>query len=248
MALFCLIPGLIGFFIPLALLLHSAMSAQSTPKWNLLFSQATNTVGLGVVALLVIVPAAWICAYALRRGKQFAVTAVRIAASGYAMPGLVVAVGLLAWSGLFTEMADRWLGWRVAMVGTGVLLLGAYLTRFFAVGLGPVESGLGRITKNIEWSAQSLGLSRWNVFSRVHFPLMRGATGVAALLVFVDVVKELPATLVLRPFNLETLSVAAYHLASDELLSEAAWPAIMIALVGLLPLALLGPALRHRKA
>lgn len=246
MAMFCAIPGLLGFLIPVALLLHAAITADVMPKWNVLLAQATNTVTLGVVALLVIVPAAWICAYALRGGQKFAVTAVRIAASGYAMPGLVVAVGLLAWSGLFTDLADRWLGWRVALVGTGILLIGAYLTRFFAVGLGPVESGLGRITRNIEWSAQSLGLSQWQVLSRVHFPLMRGATGVAALLVFVDVVKELPATLVLRPFNLETLSVAAYHLASDELLAEAAWPAILIALVGLLPLMLLGPALRQK--
>jgi iron(III) transport system permease protein len=127
-----------------------------------------------------------------------------------------------------------------------VLLVGAYLTRFFAVGLGPIESGIGRITRSLEWSASSLGLSAWGVVRRVYLPLMRGATGVAALLVFVDVVKELPATLVLRPFNMETLAVSAYQLASDELLAQAAWPAIMIAVVGLAPLVLLGPMLRGR--
>lgn len=163
------------------------------------------------------------------------------------MPGLVIAVGLLAWSGLVTDLADRWFNWRVALASTGALLIGAYLTRFFAVGLGPIESGLGRITRNLEWSASSLGLSRLQVFQHVHFPLMRGATGVAALLIFVDVVKELPATLVLRPFNLETLAVAAHHLAADELLAEAAWPAIAMALVALLPLAILGPFLGARR-
>jgi iron(III) transport system permease protein len=143
-------------------------------------------------------------------------------------------------------MADRWLGWRVALVGTGALLIGAYLTRFFAVGLGAIESGLERITRNLEWSASSLGLTPWRIFVRVHAPLMRGSTGVAALLIFVDVVKELPATLVLRPFNVETLAVAAHHLAADEQLAMAAWPALAIAVVGLLPLVWLGPALKGR--
>jgi iron(III) transport system permease protein len=246
MALFCALPGLIGFVIPVMLLLYAALTAQTVPQWTALWAQAINTVALGAVAVLFVLPAAWVCGYALRMGQPLAVRAVRVAAAGYAMPGLVIAVGLLAWSGLFTHLADQWLGWRVALVGTGVLLIGAYLTRFFAVGLGPIESGLGRITQNLEWSANSLGLTRWQVFSRVHFPLMRGATGVAALLIFVDVVKELPATLVLRPFNVETLAVAAHHLAADELLSEAAWPAMMIAVVGLLPLIFLGPMLRGK--
>jgi iron(III) transport system permease protein len=152
----------------------------------------------------------------------------------------------LAWSSLFTQLADALFDWRVALVGTGVLLIGAYLTRFFSVGLGAIETGLGRITRNLEWSAQSLGLSTFQIFKGVHLPLMRRASGVAALLVFVDVVKELPATLVLRPFNLETLAVSAHHLAADELLSQAAWPAMMIAVVGLFPLLILGPTSRGK--
>jgi iron(III) transport system permease protein len=236
MTAFCAVPGLLGFVFPLLLLLHSALTAETSPRWTVLATQVSNTIFLGLVAIAVIIPAAWLGAYALRHAGKWLEKAVRIAAAGYAMPGLVIAVGLLAWSGLFTELADRWFDWRVSLVTSGALVIGAYLTRFFAVGLGPVESGMSRITRNLEWSASSLGLSRWQVFSRVHFPLMRGATGVAALIIFVDVVKELPATLVLRPFNLETLAVSAHHLAADELLSEAAWPAIMIGLVGLLPL------------
>lgn len=236
MTAFCALPGLLGFIFPLLLLLHTALMAESSPRWSVLASQAGNTIFLGTVAVLVIIPAAWLGAYALRASGSWLARAVRVASAGYAMPGLVVAVGLLAWSALFTTLAYEWLGWRVSLVTSGVLIIGAYLTRFFAVGLGPIESAMGRVTRNLEWSASSLGLSRWQIFSRVHFPLMRGATGVAALIIFVDVVKELPATLVLRPFNLETLAVSAHHLASDELLSEAAWPAIMIGLVGLLPL------------
>ena len=241
MALFCALPGLIGFLIPVALLLHAAVSAQATPEWAALFTQALNTIALGAIAVAFILPAAWVCGLALRGGGRLTTQAVRMAANGYAMPGLVIAVGLLAWSGLFTQVADLWFGWRIALVGTGILLLGAYLTRFFAVGLGAIESGLTRLTTHLEWSASSLGLTRWETFLRVHLPLMRGATGVAALLIFVDVVKELPATLVLRPMNLETLAVTAHQLAADELLSQAAWPSLMIALVGLLPLMILGP-------
>jgi iron(III) transport system permease protein len=236
MMAFCALPGLLGFVFPLLLLLHTALTAQTSPRWSMLAAQVGNTIFLGLVAVAVIIPVAWLGAYALRASGSWLARAVRVAAAGYAMPGLVIAVGLLAWSGLFTELADRWLDWRVSLVTSGVLVIAAYLTRFFAVGLGPVESAMGRVTRNLEWSASSLGLSRWQIFSRVHLPLMRGATGVAALIIFVDVVKELPATLVLRPFNLETLAVSAHHLASDELLSEAAWPAIMIGLVGLLPL------------
>lgn len=243
MAMVCAVPGLLGFVFPMLLLLHAAISAGVGPDVNKLFGQALNTVMLGLMAVLVILPAAWVCGYALRYGSRWAKRAVRVAAAGYAMPGLVIAVGLLAWSGLVTELADRWFHWRVALASTGALLIGAYLTRFFAVGLGPIESGLGRITRNLEWSASSLGLSRLQIFLRIHFPLMRGATGVAALLIFVDVVKELPATLVLRPFNLETLAVSAHHLAADELLAQAAWPAIAMAIVALLPLAILGPFL-----
>jgi iron(III) transport system permease protein len=242
----CALPGLLGFIFPLLLLLHAAIAGDARPDVAALLRQSWNTVVLGSMAVVVILPTAWIGALVLRQGHAMSVRSVRLASAGYAVPGLVVAVGLLALSGLVTEWADAWLGWRVALTTTGVLLVGAYLTRFFAVGLGPIESGIGRITRSLEWSASSLGLSAWGVVRRVYLPLMRGATGVAALLVFVDVVKELPATLVLRPFNMETLAVSAYQLASDELLAQAAWPAIMIAVVGLAPLVLLGPMLRGR--
>ena len=245
MQFFCAIPGVLGFVFPVLLLVHAGVSSATSPEWNELFYQAAASIGLGVVAVLVIVAASWVCGYALRSQNPLAARAVRVASCGYAVPGLVIAVGLLAWSSLFTQLMDALFGWRIALVGTGILMLGAYLTRFFSVGLGAIETGLGRITQNLEWSASSLGLSGFQIFLRVHLPLMKRATGVAALLVFVDVVKELPATLVLRPFNLETLSIAAYHLASDELLGQAAWPALMIAVVGLIPILLLGPALKR---
>ena len=241
MAMFCAILPIFGFVLPAGLLLYAAITSEAALNVGPLFRQAMTTIGLGVLGVFIILPAAWICGYALRNGTVWLRQAVRLASVGYAMPGLVVAVGLLAWSGLFTEFADQWLNWRVALASTGALLLGAYLTRFFIVGLGPIETGLERITRSLDWSASALGLSRIQVFLRVHIPLMRSAMGVAALLVFVDVVKELPATLVLRPFNLETLAVSAHHLAADELLGQAAWPSLTMAVVALIPLILLGP-------
>lgn len=245
MSLWCALPGVFGFFVPIAFLVIAALDAQTIPDWSRLIDQAMASVMLGILAVAVVLCAAWVCGYALRSGDDRSQSVIRMASGGYAVPGLVIAVGLLAWSSLFTQAMDYVFGWQVALVGTGVLMIGAYLTRFFSVGLGPIESGLGRITRNLEWSAASLGLDRYRIFSRVHLPLMKRATAVAALLVFVDVIKELPATLVLRPFNLETLAVSAHHLAADERLGAAAWPALMIGLVGLIPMLMLGPTMRR---
>ena len=129
MGMCCAILPIFGFVVPAGLLLHAAITAEVVPQYGPLFQQAITTIGLGAAAVLVILPAAWICGYALRHGSGWLGQAVRLASVGYAMPGLVVAVGLLAWSGLFTELADQWLNWRVALASTGALLLGAYLTR-----------------------------------------------------------------------------------------------------------------------
>ena len=161
------------------------------------------------------------------------------------MPGLVVAVGLLGWSAVFTQTAMAFFDWRITLTATSLLLIGGYLTRFFTVGYSTVEVGLGRLTPSLDWSARSLGLTPSQVIWRVHWPILRGSAAVAGLLVFVDVVKELPLTLVLRPMNVETLATAAHQFAADERLAEAAWPSLAIAAVGLLPVLLLGPRLRR---
>ncbi|MEY3016403.1 MAG: hypothetical protein RJB19_715, partial [Pseudomonadota bacterium] len=124
------------------------------------------------------------------------------------------------------------------------LVLGGYLTRFFTVGFSSVETSMNRITPSLDWSARSLGLSPLRVLRLVHLPMLRRGVLVGGLLVFVDVVKELPITLVLRPFNVETLAVAAHNFAADERLADAAWPSIAIALVGLIPVLVLGPRAR----
>jgi iron(III) transport system permease protein len=170
---------------------------------------------------------------------------VRLASIGYAVPGIVIAVGVL--------IPFAWLDNRIDAfardtfgISTGLLLSGtlaalvfAYVVRFLSVSLQAVESGLTRIKPSVDESARSLGLSAGRVLQRVHLPILRGSLLTALLLVFVDVLKELPATLILRPFNFNTLAVRTYELASDERLADAATPALAIVLIGLLPVILL---------
>jgi len=168
-----------------------------------------------------------------------------VAALGYAIPGAVIAVGVL----VPLARLDNWLadaiealtGAKVGLLLTGTLvaLVYACLVRFLAVALQTTEAGLARITPSMEDAARSLGASPAAALARVHAPLLAPSLATAALLVFVDVMKELPATFALRPFNFDTLAIEAYHLAKDERLAEAAVPSLVIVAVGLVPLVLL---------
>jgi iron(III) transport system permease protein len=124
------------------------------------------------------------------------------------------------------------------VTGSIWLLVGAYMVRFLAASLGAYESGLATVTRNVDAAARVLGTGVWGTVSRVHLPVLRPAVATAALIVFVDVAKELPATLILRPFNFDTLAVQAHRLASDERLQGAAVPSLMLAALGLIPVLL----------
>jgi iron(III) transport system permease protein len=169
----------------------------------------------------------------------------RVVSLGYAVPGAVIAVGILLPLGWLEQ---RWPGVGLSALFTGTILglLYAYLVRFSAVALQSVEAGLARVPKSIDDTARMLGASRARVFWQLQLPLLRRSALASALLVFVDVMKELPATLVLRPFGSDTLAVVAYNLARDERLGEAALPSLAIVAVGLLPVLLLSGALRRR--
>ena len=165
---------------------------------------------------------------------------------GYAVPGAVIAVGIL--------LPVGWLQARFPQAGTTALVTGtlfglmyAYLVRFSAVALQSVEAGYARVPPSVDETARMLGASRRRLFAELHAPLLRRAGLAALLLVFVDVMKELPATLVLRPFNSDTLAVVAYQLARDERLGEAALPSLAIVVVGLLPVLLLSRSLRAER-
>jgi iron(III) transport system permease protein len=167
--------------------------------------------------------------------------AVRFAAMGYAIPGSVIAVGILMPMGQLDNWIDS--GMRslfgistgLLISGTAIALIYAYLVRFLAVGFGVIESSLAKIRPSLDDAARSLGYSPTRTLWKVHIPLLSGGMLTAVMLVFVDVMKELSATLVIRPFNFDTLAVRVYQYASDERLYDAAAPALAIVLVGLLP-------------
>ena len=174
---------------------------------------------------------------------------------GYAIPGSVIAVGIalpFGWldSGLnWVSLATT--GQRVGLVfsGTVIALIYAYLVRFLAVSFGTVEAGLGKIKPSFDEAARSLGRSPTQTLWQIHRPLLWSSILTAVMLVFVDVMKELPATLMIRPFNFDTLAIRVYRLASDERLAEASGSALAIVLVGLIPVTVLSlQMVRSRKS
>lgn len=239
----CAAPIVFGFLLPVGILVHLAWE-NTTPFWSARLVQFIgNSFTVAGVTAITAILVAIVMAYATRLSKNRAVaTASRIAALGYAIPGTVIAVGVLVPLARLDNWLASWIenafGLHVGLLLTGtiVALVYAYLVRFLAIALQPIEAGLTRVTPSMDDAARSLGASPTSALARVHAPLLASSLLTAGLLVFVDVMKELPATLALRPFNFDTLAVAAYQFAKDERLADAAVPSLVIALVGLLPL------------
>jgi iron(III) transport system permease protein len=204
------------------------------------------SLGLAATAALVTLGVALVLAYALRFGASDRVApAVRVAALGYALPGAVIAVGVL----LPLSRLDHALAWLIQrssgldvgllLTGTAVALIYGYLVRFLAVSLQTVEASLARIPRSLDEVARSLGAGVGRTLRRIHMPLIRRGILAALLLVFVDVMKEMPATLLLRPLSLDTLAIAVWRRTGESLWEEAAVPALMLVLAGLIPVILL---------
>ena len=242
-ALVCAIPPLLGFFLPAGILLHVALTAPE-PLFTIRFlSLAVNTLTLAAMTSVAAVAFAVLLAYAARLSESPVVrVANRLASLGYAVPGAVIAVGVLMPLGRLDNLIADWarvqLGANIGLVLTGGIaaLIYAYLVRFLAVALQTVEAGLGKIRPSMDDAARSLGHTPSRTLLQVHVPIMRGSLFTAALIVFVDVMKELPATFAMRPFNFDTLAVQAYNMAKDERLAEAAAASLVIVAVGLVPL------------
>jgi iron(III) transport system permease protein len=238
----CAAPVFFGFLLPTLLLGSLAWDEKGAYLGTRFVALVGNSFSLaGVTALIAVVLAA-LMAYAARLTRSRWVDAAnRIAALGYAVPGAVVAVGVLVPLGRLDNALAQWVeelfGARIGLVLTGTVLalVYAYLVRLLAVALQTTEAGLAKITPSMEHAARSLGSTAAGTLLRVHVPLLAGSLATAALLVFVDVLKELPATFALRPFNFDTLAIEAYNLAKDERLAEAAVPSLVIVAVGLLP-------------
>lgn len=242
-----LVPVLIGFAAPA---LYLAVEAWKRFRFNgisdRLLSEAVNTVVLAAIATGIVLLFGVIMAYTARsRSGRVAAGLQRLSTIGYAMPGTVIAIGILVPVATLDQVIDRaanaWLGVSTGLllIGSGAALVYAYVARFLAISTGAVEAGFSRIPQSFDQAARSLGQTVTGTFRHVHLPLSKAALAAAGLLVFVDCMKELPATLLLRPLNVETLATHLYGEAARGTYEEAAIAALAIVLVGILPVVLL---------
>lgn len=243
----CVGPLLLGFLAPFAQLLWMAIQFGDPFLSPRVLSYAVNSLTLATLAAVATTALALFLAYSARLSAQPSVRhLVRFAAGGYALPGSVIAVGVLAPAVLLERIFDQLIGTITGVApgpsivaGTVAALIFAYVVRFLAIALHSVESGLARVTPAMDGAARSLGARPGRMLVRVHLPLIWTAVLAAAMLVFVDTLKELPATLLIRPFDFDTLAVRVFQMASDERLPQAATAAVTIVLVGLLPVVLM---------
>lgn len=246
----CLAPVALGFLLPAGLLAGLWLEEAGGAIDRRFLGWVGNSMTLAGVTALLAVALALALAYGMRfRRSASLAAATRLAGMGYALPGTVIAIGTLIPLAHFDNALDAWMR-ETFGVGTGLLLTGgiaalvfAYLVRFLSVSLSTVEASLGKVRPSLDEAARSLGQGPRGTLLRVHAPLVWSGLLTAFLVVFVDVMKELPATLLLRPFNFDTLAVKAYNFAADERLAEAAFPALAIVLAGIVPVVLLSAAI-----
>lgn len=242
----CSLPLVIGFLLPAGILLKMSFAAGDAQFGARFVSLALNSFTLAASTGVLAVILATVMVYGARlRPTRVAFAANRFAGMGYAVPGTVIAIGVLIPFAAFDNAVDGWMRDTFGL-STGLLLTGsiaalifAYLVRFLAVSLHTMEASLSRVRPTMDDAARALGHGPASTLLRVHAPLMWSSMLTAGLVVFVDVMKELPATLVMRPFNFDTLAVQAYNLASDERLTEASTAALTIVAVGILPVIIL---------
>ncbi len=238
----CVLPLTLGFIVPALYLVYLTVANAEYTLNQSFWDLAQNSLILAVMSAILASAIALFLAYGQRQGKSWLLNlGVRISAMGYAIPGTVIAVGVLIPVTRLDKAIDNWmratfdLSPGLLLSGTIVALIFAYLVRFLAVSFNAVESSLEKIKPSLDEASRSLGHNVRSTLLRVHTPLMWGGLLTAVMLVFVDVMKELPATLLIRPFNFDTLAVQVYQYASDERLIEAAAPALTIILVGIIP-------------
>lgn len=248
----CGLPIVIGFVVPALVLLSFAATRWQEALSADYLNAASHSLLLATLAAAIAVLLGLILGYANRlMRKSFTKRVIRLASLGYAIPGTVLGIGVLIPLAAFDNSLDSLFRSQFG-ISTGLLLSGsiaaivfAYVVRFLAVSFGAIETGLQKVTPNVAAAARTLGLGPIRAFIEVHLPLLRPALVSAALLVFVDCMKELPATLILRPFDFETLATTVFMLASLDQLEESAVPALTIVAVGLLPVILLARTLHE---
>ena len=251
---FCATPLLLGFLIPAIILLWMHFTDGHDLFSERYIRLVINSVSLASITAVIAVALSLLLVYVANyQRSKLAVFANRVVGLGYAVPGSMIAVGILipfaAIDNSLSDFLDQSFGLNVGLLLTGSIaaLVVGYLVRFMAVSMNSVQASLEKVTPSMEYAARSLGNGPIKTALRVHVPLISGGLLTAGLIVFVDVMKELPATLILRPFNFDTLAVQAYNLASDERLAQAATPSLIIVAVGILPLILLSRAIMRSR-
>ncbi len=254
-ALACLLPVTLGFLVPLAELLRLHVTVGDSMWGPRFLAFATNSLTLAGVSAAVVLALGLFLAYARRLDGGPAVqAAVQAAGLGYAIPGAVIAVGILAplaWlDRTLAGALEGATGLSPGLIFTGTIaaLVFAYSVRFLAIALSSIEAGLARVPPSFDEAARSLGSGAGGTLVRVHLPLLRPSILSAAIFVFADVMKELPATMILRPFNFDTLAVRVFRLAADARVAEASTGALVIVAAGILPVILLSRAMNDRPA
>ena len=251
----CTLPVLIGFAVPVGVLLQGALQYGAAVSFADYAGAAATSFSLALTTAVLVVALAMAVGAALRLAGSLPVRmAARLAALGYAIPGTVVALGvvipLATLDNMASDLSESLWGVKTGLLlsGTAFALILAYVIRFLAVGLGPVEAGWQRLSPHLDAAARTLGAGPFKLLRAVHVPLLRPALGAAALLVFVDTMKELSATLLLRPFDFETLATQIYVYASQEQFERSAIPALIVVAVGMVPLLFLNRTMRQASA
>lgn len=244
--LVCLGPVAFGFLIPFLQLAWWAWDTRALVDFSVFGQLIFNSLRLAGTAAVIALVLGLGISYARRLQPGAVMTgAGRVLGLGYAVPGTVIAVGVLIPFAWFDNSVDAWMRANFG-AATGLLLSGtliavvfAYVVRFLPVSMNTLDAGLSKIKPGMDDAGRSMGLGSWQILRRIHIPMLRGSLLTAALLVFVDVLKELPATLILRPFNFNTLAIRTYELANQERLTEAAASALMIVIAGIIPVVII---------
>ena len=247
----CALPPLFGFLIPFIQLSIWGLETASTMVDKQFWELAMNSFVLAASAAIVTLIVATILAYGKRTTDNYFIKwLINLCAMGYAVPGIIIAVGTLI---IFTTL-DNWIinflksnfniNSELIFTGTIFALIFAHTVRFLSLALQTVSASLSKINHSIDEASRLLGNNLFTTLRSIHLPLIRSGLLTAALLVFVEVMKELPATLIMRPFNFNTLSVRAYELASDERLADASTAALAIVITGIIPVILLNISIK----
>jgi iron(III) transport system permease protein len=246
--LLCLMPLSFGFFIPLGVLLRFVLRGDVVAEFIAIQPVVINSVVVAISAaiFIMLVASVIVLTAAFRAGSKLRKLAL-MSSTGYAFPGTILAIGVLIYAGYIDQLLRLMSGGLISsflIAGMGLLML-AYLVRFQAVGYGAMLSGVRRLPENLMSASRVLGHGYGASLRQIILPLLKSSFLAGLMLVFVDIMKELPMTLLLRPFDFETLATHTYQFAKDEMLEKAALPALMIVMTGLIPVILMSAMLRR---